>query len=171
VCVCVRVCRNSESDSPRCSNTVLVENREGEMLLTAEIDTKIIRLFDHSLWQSVDKTTGFIGLNSPCHFPHPLCDPSEFFKLECVPLSHKSGQCCLSPALSLWLDIRISTLLVHTTTEGDPQPNHPTPAICSTVLEKWTVAKLLKMSPEYRSGTHKSLSLDSMPSTFTHSFL
>jgi hypothetical protein len=65
-------------------------------------------------------------------------------------------------ALSLWLDNRIPTPLIHTTTEGDPQPNHPTPAICSTVLQKRTVAKLLNMSPKYRSGTHNSMTLDSM---------
>jgi hypothetical protein len=71
------------------------------MLLTAELDTKFIRLFDHYFWQSVDMTIGFIGLNSPCHFPHPFGVPSEFFKLEWVPLSNKSGKCCLSQALSL----------------------------------------------------------------------
>jgi len=147
VCVCVCVCSNSESDSPRSSNTVLVENREGEILLTAELDTKIIRLFAHYLWQSVDMTTGFIDLNSPCLFPRPFGVPSEFFKLEWVPLSSKSGKCCLSQAPSLWLDNRIPTPLIHITTEGDPQPNHPTPASCSAVLEKLTFAKLLNMSP------------------------
>jgi len=47
------------------------------MLLTAELDTKIIHLFDYYMWQSVDMTIGFIGLNSPCHFSHPFCVPSE----------------------------------------------------------------------------------------------
>jgi hypothetical protein len=61
------------------------------MLLTAEIDTKIIRLSDHYLWQSVAKAIGFTGLNSPCHFPHPLCVPSEFFKLERAPLLRLSN--------------------------------------------------------------------------------
>jgi hypothetical protein len=143
VCACARARCHSESDSSRYSNTALVENWEGEVLLTAELDTKIIVCLTITCGSL---SIGFIGLNRPCPFPHPFCVPSEFFKLEWAPLSRKSGKCCLSQALPLWLDNRIQTPLVHTTTEGDPQPNHPTPAICNTVLEKLTFAKLLNMS-------------------------
>lgn len=140
---CVCACSKSESVSPRCSNTVLVENREGEMLLTAELDTKNTSLSDHYLWQSFDMRISFIGLNSPCHFSHPFCVPSEFFKVRMGSVVTEVWQ-MLSEA---------STVIV----AGQPNSSAAnTPYHCRRPSAKLpssrylTVAKLLNTSAEYR---------------------
>lgn len=69
--------------------------------------------------------TAFIGLNSPCHFSHPFCVPPEFFKFEMGSVVAYVLQ-MVSEASTVTV---IPTPLIHLTTAGDPQPNHPTPAI------------------------------------------